>query len=335
MSIEIPTELLTASSGSVGDTVFSRNQHGPYSKPRVSPNDPGSAQQLAVRAALSQCVTAWNSTLTQAEREGWATLSLALRTTNGLGVSRNAGGLPTYIRANVPRIQAAEVSLPRVDVAPSLFDLGPFTLPSPILLDAAADKLQVFFTEADAWTTEDGAAMLFWASRPMSTAVNFHKGPYRYAACILGDSVAPPTSPASIDLPFPAATGDRIFIRGRVTRTNARLSRSFRLPVDQPAIPGPLPISVTYYPSPFFRCFVFFDQLLVPRGIDRLNWSMRYNNIRYFANLASTNLSYVHFWAAGPLPRPGIDSVTYAPPPFDVVSAGTGVPAPPFAEFPF
>ena len=326
--------LTQQASGSVGGVIFSHNQHGPYFRTRTVPLDPGTSRQIAVRNALSQCVTAWNATLTQAEREAWDRYASALRQPSPIGRQTNAGGLGMYVHSNVPRLQAGEGSVSRVDVAPSLFDLGPFTLPRPILLDAAPDDLQVWFTDTDAWTTEDGSAMLFWASPPVPATVNFYKGPYRYAGCILGNSGSPPTSPANIPLPFPADPGDRIHVRGRVTRVDGRTSSSFRLHTTGPAIQGPVPINVNYYHSPYFQAYVFFDQAIDAGMLDNPNWTLRWSNYRYQASAAQAFTSYLRFSTTSPLPDAGANIVDFAPPPFDVVSTDTGMPAAAFTDYP-
>lgn len=333
MPIDVPTELLTASSGSVGDVVFSRNQHGPYTRARTAPFDPGSALQLAVRAALSQCVTAWRNTLTAPVRRSWDVYALAVRTATALGRSTHAGGLGMYVRANVPRIQAAEASLPRVDQAPSLFNRPPFTPITRVVLNIVDDTIHPFFADADSWVTEDGAAMLFYVSPPQPLTRNFWAGPYRYAGPLLGSDPRL-SSPATIAIPFPAGAAERVFVRGRLTSSDARLSHAFRLPADIVPQVAPLPILATQTGGGA-TIAITFDALIRDQLHSRLPWTWRFNNARHTCRSATSRPSGLRLSAApGTSLDPGPDVLDYAPPPSDVHGLLTGLQVAPFANFP-
>lgn len=327
MAIVVPAELLTASSGSVGGTVFSRNQHGPYIRDRVFPTDPASPAQLAVRAALTECVNAWRNTLTQSERSSWDTFALAVRTRTALGRSTNAGGLGMFVRANVPRIQAAVGAPPRVDLAPASHTSGS---PSPIIrivLNHLADTLHPFFTASDPWVTEDDAALLFYASPPQPLTRNFWAGPYRFAGKISGHSASPPTSPGTIALPFPAGGNRRVFVRFRLTRADARLSPAGRLPAD--LVPQVAPLFTdaffTVVPPTTFTLTVNFDALLVDQFHDPASWLFRFQDRLHNPFLAVTSDNAIVLTTlTGPL-NPGPDFVRYAPPVQDVVGLLAGL----------
>lgn len=334
MPIDVPTELLSASSGSVGDVVFAHNQHGPYTRARTAPDDPGSALQLAVRAALSECVTAWNATLTATERTAWDVFALAVRTRARIGRSTNAGGLGMYIRANVPRIQAAEVSVPRVDQAPTLFNSAPFTPIPRVVLNVVDDTIHPVFDERDAWVTEAGAAMLFYASAPQPLTRNFWAGPYRYAGPLLG-SAPFNTSPGTIPLPQPAALGTRVFVRFRLTRTDARLSHAARLPADTvPQIP-PVPTLALFRSLgfPIGEVRITFDSPIARSPLAPGNWLVRFANATWSVILATAVQNDVLLTIQNVGVRIGPDFVRYTPPPFDVKGLFTGLPVATF-QFP-
>ena len=328
MPIEVPTEFLTVSSGSVGDLVFSHNQHGPYTRARTAPTDPASAPQLAVRAALSQSVTAWRTTLTETERRHWDDFALRLRTRTALGRSTNAGGLGMYIRANVPRLQAAEPSLSRVDQAPTLFTSAPFTPITRVVLNIVDATIHVFFDDSDAWVTQPGAAMLFYASPPQPLTRHFWAGPYRYAGPILGKVLGHPTSPATIALPVPAGPDDRVFVRFRLTLSDGRLSASARLPADHlPQVP-PVPTAVaSQFVFPTLIVDVTFDHLLQGSTLSTAPWSVRLTGRDWNISSARVEANRVRLLCTRGAVDPGLDLVTYAPPPADVVALLTGLPA--------
>ena len=210
-------------SGSIGGTTFSRNRGGPYMRTRAVPINPGSPAQSAVRGAMSQLTSLWSDTLTQAQRDLWDTYALNVPLPNALGEPRNVGGLGMYARSNIPRIQAG---LPRVDAAPVIFNLGDFTVPSLASATAPGD-LSLAFTAADDWVGEDDAALLIYSSRGNNASINYFKGPFRHAAAIPGDSVAPPTTPDLVASPFPFVADQKMFLRCRVTRADGRLSSEF------------------------------------------------------------------------------------------------------------
>lgn len=337
MSIDIPTELLTASSGSVGDVVFSRNQHGPYTRDRTPPFDPASALQLAVRAALSECVTAWNATLTQAERKAWDVFAHAVRTRARLGRSTHAGGLGMYIRANVPRIQAAVGATPRVDQAPTILSSPPLTPITRVVLNYLDDTIHPFFDVNDAWANEFRSPVLFYASPPQPRTVNFYRGPYRFAGRIDGGPLGPGQNPATIPLPFPAGSTDRVFVRGRLTLSDARLGPSFFLPADPVPAVAPLPIEALFLGAPPPVVTVEFDSTLRIETHDPANWSVRLNNFRRLVTQAFSlppDRTRIQLVLRDQTLELGPDIVDFSPPPFDVHGLLTGLPVAAFADFP-
>jgi len=218
--------IITQGSGSIGGTTLSHNRGGMYMRARTIPVNPDTSFQNVVRAQLANLVNRWANTLTSVQRDAWNTYALNTPLTGPLGDPRNVGGIGMYIRGNVPR---AVAGLPLVDAGPTIFDTGGFTpVTAPTATDAS-DLLGFAYTAADAWANEDDAAMLIFGSRPQNPGINYFTGPYRYAAKIDGDSITPPTSPASETNPFVFAAGQRVFFRVAVSRADGRLSTTQRL----------------------------------------------------------------------------------------------------------
>jgi hypothetical protein len=192
------------------------------------PTNPNTPQQQTVRSILAAGSAIWADTLTQDQRDKWDLYALQVPLPNSLGAPINVGGIGMFQRTNVARLNTGEASLLRILTAPSIFDLGSFTAPAIDSVDAVADTLDLTFDNADEWANEDLAAMSIAVSRPQNPSINYFKGPYRFADVVLGDSGTPPTSPATIALPFLVEAGQRLFIFVRVTRADGRLSASFR-----------------------------------------------------------------------------------------------------------
>ena len=223
--MKFKSALVTEASGSIGGMTASRNRGGQYLRARAVPVNPNTPQQQAIRGFVASLTSGWNSLLTSDQRSSWDEYALNVPLPDTLGEPRNVGGLAMYVRSNVPRLQAA---LPQVDDAPTTFNLGSFTNPSFGTFAATTNDFAVTFTAADAWANEDDSAMLLLGSRPQNPAVNFFKGPYRFAGLIAGDAITPPTSPATIVNPFAFAVGQRVFVQARISRVDGRLTLPFR-----------------------------------------------------------------------------------------------------------
>lgn len=217
--------IMTQMSGSIGGVTGSHNRGGLYLRARAIPVNPNTAEQQVVRNGMGNLSTAYVETLTAAQREAWLTYATNVPIVGPLGDPRNVGALAMYNRSNVSRLQAG---LPRQDDAPTIFDLGTFTLPVFAAPDAGADTVDVAFTNTDDWANEDDSAMLIYASRPQNPSIESFKGPYRLAGKIDGDGVTPPTSPATIALPFPVVAGQVVFFKVNVSRVDGRYSSPFR-----------------------------------------------------------------------------------------------------------
>ncbi|KKM97823.1 hypothetical protein LCGC14_1164220 [marine sediment metagenome] len=218
------SQIITSASGSVGGITASRNKGGMYFRARAIPTDPGSEFQVAVRNAQAQIAARWNDVLTQLQRDAWQVYADNVTLPNPLGDQRNVSGIAMYSRSNVIRLQ---VGLSIIDDGPVIFSLPTFSDPSIAAFAAAVETYDIAFSETDAWALEVGGAMLVYGSRPQNPGIKFFKGPYRFAASILGAVVAP-TSPATITSPFPFADGNQLFLQTRVVLADGRLSSAFR-----------------------------------------------------------------------------------------------------------
>lgn len=223
--MKFKSSIYTQVSGSIGGTTFAHNRGGMYTRARATPTNPNTPAQQAIRALIAQFTSAWLNVLTRPKRRKWDTYAENVPLLDKLGEPRNVGGLAMYVRSNVSRVQAA---LARIDDAPTIFNLGDYTAPTMDNVTEAGASADINFTVGDEWASEDGAAMLVWLSRPQNASINFFKGPYQFAGLIAGDSVTPPTSPATILTPFEFGAGQQIFGRANVVRADARMGADVR-----------------------------------------------------------------------------------------------------------
>lgn len=176
--------LLGTMSGSIGGATASRNRGGQYFRQRVIPTNPNSSRQAAVRAIFAGLVSAWNNSLTAAERAAWATYATNTPRTGPLGTEVVLTGQQNYIGANTQRLQSG---LARVDAAPTIFNRG--ESPTTIEAGTSNNPNEIEFATAALLTgvaisapaTDDGDCLLF-IGPPVNPTVNYWKGPYQLAA---------------------------------------------------------------------------------------------------------------------------------------------------------
>lgn len=223
--MKFKSNLLAQASGSLGGTTFSHNASGMYTRNRSIPTNPNTVYQQAVRGNMALLSTAWVQTLTAAQRQSWIDFAAAVPYINSLGDPVFLNGVAMYNACNGARLRGG---LSRVDDGPTVYSLAELTNPTVASVSASGGTASIVFTTSDAWNQEDGGALFVYASRPQNASVNFFKGPYRYAGQVTGSTSSPPTSPASITLPFAVAAANRVFFRFIAVRADGRISAPFR-----------------------------------------------------------------------------------------------------------
>lgn len=211
----------TQISGSIGGTTWSRNRFGAYKRGRSMPVNPRTARQVAVRNAVRSLAIAWQIDLSQAQRDGWDQYGANVNWTNALGQSVNLTGLNHYVRSNTALVTAF---LPRVDDAPTAFNIGAAELALSGIASEATQEISVGFDITGKWVDQDNAFEFISMGQPQNSGITFFGGPWRQFLRLAGDAVSPPTSPVSQPAPFPFAEGQRIWLRSRVLLADGRLS---------------------------------------------------------------------------------------------------------------
>lgn len=218
--MKFTSPIFSQASGSLNGMTFSHNRGGMYVRQRATPTDPNSPEQSEVRSIFASLTQAWNMELSAAEIAGWNVYADNVPVIDTMGRTIFLTGLQHYIRSNVPRVQAA---LARVDTPPGDMVIGQLTQPTVAAPDVSAGNAAVSFTNTDQWAGATGGALLIFASRPQSATINFFRGPYRLAGLVAGAAM-PPTSPATVTMPFAPILARIIFFRFRGTSSDGRLS---------------------------------------------------------------------------------------------------------------
>lgn len=100
--------------GKIGGTVGSRNRSGAYLRVKVTPVNPQSVAQMAVRSILAALAAGW-AALLQAERDTWDAATYRWQRTDIFGDLREPTGQQLYMRLNASLENAG---LPTLTVAP-------------------------------------------------------------------------------------------------------------------------------------------------------------------------------------------------------------------------
>jgi len=218
------SQLVTKASGSVGGITYAHNRGGMIQRARRTPVNTNTAQQQAIRNAMAMCVAAWNATLTEDQRNMWRVYAAGTPVIGKLGTQIQLSGLNMFCRGNVPRIQAG---LAMIATGPDVTGLPVFTNPT-LTYSEADQEVSVTFTNTDTWANVTGSAMLVYLSMPQNVGKQYFAGPYRYAGKIAGATGSPPSSPATIAVPWPIVEDQAMFGKIVVVREDARLSSPFR-----------------------------------------------------------------------------------------------------------
>ena len=210
--------------GSVGGTVFSRNNGGAYAKQRTKGTDPNTSGQQVMRSIMASMFTLW-SAVTAAIRADWAVYAQNVTMVNRLGDAINVSGYNMYART---RSIMDRLGLTMVTAAPTVMTLAEQDNTVAVTPSEGSQNLSIAFDDTLGWANEVGGKMIVYQGLPQNPAVNSYKGPYKIIGTVDG-AATPPTSPATTAVLHTIATGQKCPVQFRILRADGRLSEPFRL----------------------------------------------------------------------------------------------------------
>lgn len=220
--------IVTQASGSVGDTVFARNQHGPYTRARTDPTDPNTGRQQRIRTRWADIVAAWADTLTASQRFAWRVYARQLHARNPDGDRKPLTGQTAFIKLNMSR-QTVVFGL--VLDPPESFATPRFGIPSANGL-AGPGLVVIAFDETDPWVADPAGAMVVFSGRGNPPTVHFYDRPYRRVTTVPGDPGVPPVSPVIRADPYATSMGPHRWIRAYSFLGDGRVSSAHKVQWD-------------------------------------------------------------------------------------------------------
>ena len=186
--------------GSIAGTTFSKSRAGTTTRQKVSPVQPRTARQLAVRAILNIASKAFRN-LDDATQASWTTWSNNHPIPNVFGDPMKLAPNAAYIRINADLANIAEVAPTAIPGTLSL----PLSVPpaNPVLIPAAALSVAAngttgVVTIATEAVTSAGGFYAVWITRGYSTGIKFVDSLLK-----LGGAVLEPVSGTTLEVtPF-------------------------------------------------------------------------------------------------------------------------------------
>lgn len=208
-------------SGSIAGLTYARNRGGLYSRARAVPVNPNTPDQVLVKTNFDELIDAWSNVLTPTQRAQWNTWAANVPTTDSLGQQLFLTGQNAYLRGNGVRLRAG---FTRQDFGPTVMANATLA-PVSVSIVAATGIATITFTPVSNWDDTPDAGIVVQISRPVSPAVTYFKGPFRFLDTVPGVAMGGVTSPQNLDpSPFPLSAGQKVFFRVRLALFDGRVS---------------------------------------------------------------------------------------------------------------
>ena len=195
-------------------SVMSKNRYGSYVRNKVTPVNPQTSYQQAVRQRLGSLSSAWRN-LSQAQRVAWAETSKNAPFTDIFGDSKVLDGKSFFVKLNSNLLG---IGLPEQPNAPVLSEI-----PSIAFTAASASADGSVVIGVDPTTIPAGFALKVYATPVLPAQINFVKNRFRElpgtATVTDGDAILTAMYAARFAAPVDADEGKRIHLRAVLIST--------------------------------------------------------------------------------------------------------------------
>ena len=187
----------------IGGIVASANKDGNYFRNKVTPHNPRSAAQQAVRSSFTANSKAWRE-LTDAQRQGWTSLAAQVTLSDSLGNKYKPSGQQLYVGCNS---NLATLGNPAIANAPAVPDTLPQLANFVVVasVETAAPHTHLLTIQFSGGTS---SIDVICAATAQFSAGRSFVGPsqFRY----LTDAAGVHTSPFDITVPYEAMHGSLV-----------------------------------------------------------------------------------------------------------------------------
>ena len=205
--------IVTDGRGKIGGHVASKNRGGAYLRTKVTPVNPRTSYQLAVRSRLAAIAQTWK-TLTQAERTSFNAAVKDFARTNIFGDLKTPSGFNLYQRLN---LNLGKVGSAFITAAPSPQEVLALTSLSVAAGYGAGDIILTFSPAIDA-----GSKVVIGATPMLSPGKSFVKSEYRDIMVADNLDTSPLTITSEYVAKFGAAVADqKVFFQMRAVDTTS------------------------------------------------------------------------------------------------------------------
>lgn len=164
--------------GKLGGHVFAKNRGGNYMRTKVTPVNPQTARQTAVRALFGSIASAW-STLTAVQRQSFNDLVEAYASTDIFGDLKNPSGISLHQKLNFNLGNSGQALITTA--------LPPVSVPAS-LLEGAEYEIAGASMSIDNTADTTGNKVVIFATAPLSQGTTFVKDKLRQIAVVDGNN---------------------------------------------------------------------------------------------------------------------------------------------------
>lgn len=192
--------------GKLNGSVFSKNRGGAYVRTKVTPVNPQTLAQGAVRAALTSLSQAWRG-LTEAQRLAWQGAVSAFTSTDIFGDIRTPSGINLYNKLN---LNLHAIGEPAISTPPVAVSVG-YVTDLALVADASANTIAATFTAEGATSDQ---TVIVEATPCLSAGKAFVKSEFRQIGTFAGAATSPQALGTMYVSKFGAMTaGKKLFVR--------------------------------------------------------------------------------------------------------------------------
>lgn len=196
---------------SLASVTFAQGPFGTVARARTPPVQPVTARKTAIQGVMSLVSNAWDSVLTQAQRDAWADYAAETPLPEPFGGTKILSGRQMYLRSNMIFGDALGTVQPAAPITPGVGRTVTITLGV-----TAANGVEILsLTPA----IDVGSVVIVGIGRPVNQSRNFYKAPFTQVTVFTSAT----GYPAVIKAPGLVSAGQKYFVSVRRIETDGKV----------------------------------------------------------------------------------------------------------------